>query len=131
MTENYDHRFDLELGYGQEGEDRVADLLGLAGSTVEVKRKRYTDLKFYVEVAQCPRGSLDYKASGINTTEADYWVYVVADTGVVVLIPRERLKRAAAAAPPAEEKDGDNPTKGRLVDATHLFGVDVEREQAA
>jgi hypothetical protein len=118
---SYDPRFDFQLPYGEKGESIVRDLLLAGASTFEVKRKRYLDFKFYVETMQRPKGAADYKFSGMNTTEADYWAYVVADTGVVVLMPTDRLREAAMNAPKAEERDGDNPTKGRLVTARELF----------
>lgn len=129
MTDGYEPRFDLDQEYGEQGEDLVALVRSLFGR-IETKRKRYGDFRFYVEIAQRPKDSLEYKGSGINTSEADYWAYVIADTGVIVMVPREVLKAAAARAPDAEERDGDNPTKGRLVSVEHLFPSASKRRVA-
>lgn len=119
--EGHEPRWDIDLAYGEDGEATVADLLGASAARVEVKRKRRRDFKFYVETAQSPLANDAYQPSGINTSEADYWAFVIADTGIIVCVPRERLRAVAVSAPQVEERDGDNPTKGRLVSGEDLF----------
>lgn len=113
-------RFDIDLPYGQQGELQVGTYLEwIAGGNgrVEVKRKRRTDLQFYVETS-CDKGRRgQYQPSGIHATEADAWAFVVADTGITVIVPTDLLKatllhrsvRAKA------EDDGECPTQGLLV----------------
>jgi hypothetical protein len=122
MTEGYEPRFDLDRAYGEEAETTVRRYLGLNHDQIEVKHKRREDWRFYVETAQLPNGTDEYKSSGINTTEASLWAYEINGTGIIVLFPTDLLKRAARTAPAKEERDGDNPTKGRLVGDEHLFG---------
>lgn len=121
MTEGYEPRWDIDLDYGSEGEQLVRNVLGLSNAHVEVKHKRYTDDIFYVETAHDPGRQDAYKSSGINTTQAEYWAYVIAETGVVVLMPTGRLKQAARNSPRAAETDGDCPTRGRLVSLMSLL----------
>ena len=78
MTEGYEPRWDIDLEYGAEGEVLVRNLLGFSDVEVEVKRKRYADDLFYVETHYDPGGRGNYKPSGINTTQAEYWAYVIA-----------------------------------------------------
>ena len=89
--------FDLDRDYGEDGEDTVRDVLGLATNRIEVKHKSYADDKFYVELEHDPGGRGQYKPSGLTTTKAEYFTYVIADTGVIVFIPvpylRQRLER--------------------------------------
>ena len=119
MTYNPD--WDIDLAFGEEGEQLVRTILGLAAEQLEVKRKRCIDTKFYVEVAHSPGATGNYKPSGINTTRATYWAYVVGDTGIVFIVPTGLLKDAARGALRVEEYDGDNPTKGRLVSVDEIF----------
>lgn len=89
---NWEPDFDIDRSYGEEGENLVRAVLGLASDRIEVKRKRFIDDEFYVETAQAPRRGY-IKPSGIQTTKATYWAYVIGDTGVIVLVPTERLRR--------------------------------------
>lgn len=134
MTTRYQPGFDIEpdfngdRAYGEAAEETVRELLDMSAAAIEVKRKRRADWAFYVETAQSPLGTDDYKKSGINTTQAEYWAYAIAETGIVVFIPIDRLRRAARDSREVEESDGDNPTKGRLVDKSTLFRSDDEPE---
>lgn len=122
MTTGYDPNWDIDLRFGKEGEQFVLDLLSIDAETVEIKRKRYLDFRFYVETHQLPDRATEYQPSGIQTTKADYWAYVIGETGVVVFVPTEHLKRAARNAPKKRGGErGDNPTRGRLVGECHLF----------
>jgi hypothetical protein len=121
MTTNHQPKWDIDLAYGEAGEQFVTNLLAGAPSKFEVKTKRYLDFKFYVETHQFPSGATEWKDSGIQTTYADYWVYVVGDTGVVMFVPTERLRQAALGGREVQERDGDNPTLGRLVGEKELF----------
>lgn len=86
----YEPDFDIDRDYGEEGEDTLRNVLGLHGSRFEVKRKRYADGNFYVELWQRPRRS--ERPSGLQTTRADYWAFVIEETGVIVLVPTARLR---------------------------------------
>lgn len=122
MTAGYEPRFDIDRAYGEVAERSLRAQLDLVDISFEVKRKTFLDDRFYVEVAQKPRGKDEYVKSGIQTSEADYWVYEIADTGVKIIVPREALRKAAAASDDRrEEKDGDNPTKGRLIRLSEIL----------
>ena len=120
MTRGYNPAFDLDLPYGAAGEELARSVLGwvLNGhARVEVKRKRRVDGLLYVELMQDPGGTgTRWRQSGLNTTEADLWAYVVADTGVLIVLPTDLLRWAVRtdAGRPCAETDGDNPTQGRL-----------------
>ena len=113
-------RFDIDFSYGNVGErlreTHYAWIMDGSGK-VEVKRNRYLDLHLYVEQS-CNKGRGGcYEPSGINVTEAEVWDYVIADTGICLSIPTRTLRRAmnGLGAQAAEEEDGDNPTRGKLV----------------
>jgi len=118
VTAAYQPDFDHDRVYGEQGEALVERLrsLALAGS-IETKRKRYPDSQFYIELAHRPRGRSEYVKSGLNVTRSDYLAYVVGDSGVVVFFPtrliRQYLRQNNGV--PASERDGGNPTKGRLI----------------
>ena len=112
--------WDITAPYGFMGETIVADLLALpADRRIEVKRKSFPDSLFYIEV-EC-QYHYGWSPSGIVTTEAETWIFQVADTGVSVVVPTARLRAAVERAqtkgvslrPGAP--DGDHPTRGYLL----------------
>ena len=121
-------RWDIDLPYGKQGECQLGDYLtwiAEGNGRVEVKRKRYLDVEFYVET-HCDKGRLgDYRPSGITVTEADMWAFVIADTGLALCVPTELL-RAAILHPTArakEEEDGTCPTRGMLVNVGAMLAI--------
>lgn len=123
----YEPRFDHDYEYGQQGElligDAIAALRG-GQARVEVKRKRRLDDWLYVELMQDPGGTgTRWKDSGLNVTAAEWWAYVVGDTGFLLFIPTDLLRWAVSVegGKPCEEKDGDNPTMGRLFRVSWLL----------
>jgi hypothetical protein len=113
-------RFDIDLQYGRQGELQIADYLTWlsdGNGRIEVKRKRYLDLNFYVETHADKGRTGIYRPSGISVTTADAWAFVIAETGIALIVPTDDL-RAVLDAPgtlDCEEKDGSCPTRGRLV----------------
>jgi hypothetical protein len=113
--------WDITAPFGFEGEAIVADLLALPVDRreVEVKRKTFADSVFYIEV-ECQYHT-GWGPSGISTTEAGYWAFLVSDTGVAVLIPTARVRAAVALAKVKRvalkpgASGGDHPTRGYLV----------------
>ena len=78
-----DFRWDLEVG--QLAEQWLGDVL--SGNTIEVKRDFRASQTGNVFVEFFCRG----KPSGIATSEADYWAFVIG-TGYVVILPTKALK---------------------------------------
>lgn len=119
---NGDKRFDITWKYGEKAEKlvgQICDLASLAGEArIEVKRKSREDGKFYVELESDPGRRGTYTPSGLSTTEADIWAFVVGGTGVMLMVRpdylREAIKRNYGF--PAKETRGSCPTKGRLLD---------------
>ena len=69
-------KFDLDLAYGQDREQRVAAIFDTDKFKVEVKTERdwwYRSGNIAIEVESYG------KPSGISVTEADYWVHILAD----------------------------------------------------
>lgn len=87
----YDPRFDFtaDLEYGQEGERNLHEFFyAFSQRTVEVKADRYRNGRMAVETQQKPDGK-EWKDSGINVTEADWWAYRFApDAFVIVSVAR-------------------------------------------
>lgn len=103
--------WDIDRAYGEVAEGSVRALLD--DPRVEVKRKRAVDLCFYVET-ECLFGG-EYRRSGIQETKAPYWAFVIAETGIVVLLPTDAIRRALPTAPAAHCTEGQYPTRGKLV----------------
>lgn len=117
-VQGYDPRFDLDLAYGQQGELFVADIRdGLRDGTVEVKRDgqfaRTGNL--YVEFECLRQGR--YRPSGLTTTEAKVWVFVLGDTPACLCIATELLRAwvRLEGFPVVDCARGSHPTRGWLL----------------
>lgn len=79
--------FDLDLEYGQQGENHVLSLLNGA-KKVEVKTDKFAHYTQRLSIEYKYKG----KPSGISTTEADYWAFLIPQTQTVIFIPTAKLK---------------------------------------
>lgn len=85
-----DFRKDLEVG--KQGEEQIASILSMKeGDGIEVKR----DLMAYKTGNMAIEYESRGKPSGIATTEAEYWAYIVEGSETVILVEVERLKSVA------------------------------------
>jgi hypothetical protein len=84
--------FDLDFGYGRQGETLVEELLN-GGRTVEVKRDRKWHItnNLYVEVECWYMKSGSWQPSGLMVTEASHWAFVLEQS--VFIIPTHLLKK--------------------------------------
>lgn len=115
-AEGYAPGWDIDLEYGHEGEVRVAELLGLSGKKIEVKHDRHVHSpNIFLETHQrTPSGY--WRPSGVKTSTADYWVYVMGETFTV--IPTGVLRLAIALYGGEENAvyiHHDIPTRGILI----------------
>lgn len=115
MEYNNDFRYDLKVG--QVEEEWLAGLL--QSKTLEVKRDFRASQTGNVFVEFFCRG----KPSGIATTQADHWAFIL-DDGIVIMLPTERLKVLAREA----VKEGNtvlggdsNTSRGALVKVARLI----------
>ena len=132
--ERFNFKDDLEFGLCAEG-----FVLMVFESRWEVKADRYRNGRMVVETHQWAQRKTDesglpiWKPSGINVTEADWWVYVYGlnESFVVVSVPRlrrfivantERLHGKVLAA------QSDNPALGFLLEADDVMRVLYEKE---
>lgn len=109
MKFNSDFAYDLKLG--QDEEVWLAELL--RGKTVEVKRDYKAAQTGNLFVEYRSRG----KASGLATTRADFWAFIL-DGQRVIIVPTEHLKKVAQRAYNAGRtiRGGDsNTSEGVLV----------------
>jgi hypothetical protein len=121
MLRQPDWDFDREIG--SQAEMWVSSLReALKGGTVEVKHdtRAMQTGNLYVEY-ECRRGGI-YRPSGIQTTKADVWVFVVLESKIALVIETQELKRLCAqpGIRIAEERDGSHPTKGYLVPMVYI-----------
>jgi hypothetical protein len=113
-------RFDIDVEYGRQGELQIGEFLdwiAAGNGRVEVKRKSYLDLVFYVET-HCDKGRRgEYVPSGISITTAPAWVFVIGDLGLSVIFPTDLLREMIddPSTKDREESDGSCPTRGKLV----------------
>ena len=89
----YNKKFDIQLGQGEEVEEQLREFF--AGRKIEVKSERYIWEKTGNHFLEY---SYKGKPSGIATTEADYWAFVmVKDEKIVIsyITPVFLLKKLA------------------------------------
>lgn len=125
-------RFDIDLKYGQQGELQIREYcewIAAGNGRVEVKRKRYVDLEFYIE-QECDKGRTGhYEPSGISVTTAEAWALVIDETNITVIVPTDLLRAAVdhKSARRTETLHGSCPTRGRLVNLGAI--LDAYRRQ--
>lgn len=129
-------RFDIDVKYGRQGELQIADYLtwlAEGNGRIEVKRKSYIDLEFYVEVEHDPGRTGVFRPSGISITTAAAWAFVIADTGISLIVPTDDV-RAILDDPSTRDKHtdvGSCPTRGRLFSLNVLILRRRQQQQAA
>lgn len=85
--------FDLDLEFGQEGENFVKELF-TEGGTIEVKRdRRWKETgNVYVETECFFTRNNQWAPSGLSVTKAKYWAFVLEEATLVV--PTDALRYA-------------------------------------
>jgi len=106
--------FDIDLKFGKEGENTVANILSI--ETVEVKRdKRWKETgNLYIETDCWYNASQSWEKSGLSVSKATHYAFVLENMVVVVTTPDlkaivEKKGRAI------ECKIEPNPSKGYLI----------------
>jgi len=126
MTKRSD--FDLDLAAGHAGEKLVEELL-TGGNTVEVKRdfKWKETGNLYIETACWSSRKECWYDSGLSTTKADYWAFVLGES--TLLVPASVLVLCVLKY--GEERSCDIPpdrsigyliTPQNILDTTRLIG---------
>lgn len=134
--ETYFPDWDVDLREGKEAEGLVRAIFQRDRVQTEVKLDRRAGSRsgragtdnYYIEYEQQPKGKGKYRASGIQTSTADYWALVAGKTRSVFVVPRALLDAYVPILRRnprllREEKDGDNPTRGVLVPSLWLASV--------
>ena len=125
-ADGYEPRFDIDAEYGRQGELFVSSIIdSLTKGSIEVKRdSRFAQTgNVYVEYECRKRGN--WTKSGIATTEAELWAFVLGDSNVVFVVPTSSLKELVLELwrnpkNRREETDGDCPSKGVIVPVNQL-----------
>jgi hypothetical protein len=113
--------FDLDYGYGLQGENLV-DALLRGANTVEVKRdRRWWDTgNIFIETECYFQTSQSWEQSGLSVTRAEYWAFVL-ESGVI-LVPTNHVKYAVKVFGRAITCDIEpNRSKGYLIKAEDLL----------
>jgi hypothetical protein len=115
--------FDLELAFGQIGEALVENLL-TGNITVEVKRDRrwHQTGNLYIETHCWYNSDNAWKESGILSSKADYWAFVLGKT--VLMLPKQTLiEGCLALGKTAQCKIEPNPSRGYLIKIIDLIAI--------
>ena len=115
--------FDLDFSFGQEGENLVNELL-TGGKTVEVKRDRkwYQTGNLYIETECWSNESKSWVNSGLLTTKAEYWAFVL-ETGVVMVTTKCVAWTVQRYGHRIECSIEPNYSRGFLITAENLFDM--------
>jgi hypothetical protein len=81
--------FDIDIEYGRQGENYLLDILET--KRIEVKTDRIAHITGNVAVEYRYKG----RPSGISTTEADYWAFLLYDMTTIIMVPTDKLKAIA------------------------------------
>jgi hypothetical protein len=120
--------FDLDYRYGAAGESLVNELL-TGGKTVEVKRDRkwHATGNVFLEMECWYVGTESWKPSGITTSKADYWAFVLKSS--VLMVQFDVLVIAMAKYGRRVECNIEpNKSRGYLLSVEHLMRAIKESE---
>lgn len=116
--------WDLDKARGEEAEQRVRDFLGssIANGSCEVKRDDRAEQTGNVYVEQSCQTVQGWMPSGINTTKATDWAWVLYRMRVVVWLPVWLLRNTAEkVGKPSQCTVGTHPTRGVLIPVDRLL----------
>jgi len=125
-------RFDFrkDLAYGQQGEKLVADFLdAMSSGSFEVKTDRYRNGRMVIEMEQNPRRKGEWVPSGLQVTQAQWWVYVFTLDGAFVMVSVPRIRRyiqqRQLTAKDYKEfaRGSQNPSRGFLLEAAEVVDL--------
>lgn len=127
-------RWDLDYEVGRQAEMWVSDIReALKSDSIEVKRDRRAAEtgNVYVEYQCKKRGK--WEPSGIATTTAKLWMFVLVESEFGFVITTDTLKKVARAAKRnpnniRKEEDGSHPTYGVVIRVSQLFS-EILRER--
>lgn len=134
----YEPRWDIDYRTSHPSEHSVAEhLTGLALGTIEVKQdaRAATTGNLFVEY-QCVWHDGTWHPSGIATTEAEAWAFLLPPMPLLLILPTASLRVIARAAHAAGKtattnKPGDIPTRGALVPLADLLTLATTENNAA
>ena len=112
--------FDLDLRFGQAGEQTVANLLTI--ETVEVKTdRRWKETgNIYIETYFYSLAEQKYIHSGINISKATHWAFNLE--GTILIVERNDLIEAIKAyGTPISAQIEPNPSKGFLMKPENIL----------
>jgi hypothetical protein len=122
--------FRKDLAYGHKGEKLVTQFLdAMESGSFEVKTDRYRNGRMVIEMEQNPRRSGNWKPSGLQVTEAQWWVYVFTLDGAFVMVSVPRIKRyieqRQLSAKDYKEfaRGSQNPSRGFLLEAVDVVDL--------
>lgn len=126
VTHNRDYRFDVQLREGLAVEGWFYELT-CGGDRFEVKhdRRALDTGQVYVETHDNPGGGDRWRVSGINTSEADVWIFALGDPPLAFIgVTRDRLTQLVRANEQniLRQPHGSCPTVGVGVRLNDLLG---------
>lgn len=138
LDSDYQPDWDIDMRVGRQGElfvKRIRD--GLEDGTVEVKTDEKHSLTGNVYIERFCRRQGEWKPSGIQTTKATTWAFVLSDQQIMIAVPVPVLRalsdRAVELGMEKECPRGSHPTMGVVVPDWKLlqWATAISRDVAA
>jgi hypothetical protein len=132
-----------DLEFGHQGEQIVAKFIqDIASGSIEVKTDRYRNGKMVIETEQWPGrrrtadGNEAWVLSGINVTQAKWWVYQYHMDGAFIMVATDRIKRylrknSTTITKTVFAAGSDNPAKGFLLSPAQVSELMLSEEYDA
>lgn len=118
MTSKSD--WDIDFRDGIAGESKVKKILSI--DTVEVKTdRRWIETgNLFVETECFYQSDKSWKLSGLSTSKATHWAFVIEDN--VIIVPKNHLDAVVREfGRPIENRQEPNRSKGYLITPEHLI----------
>lgn len=132
-----------DLDFGHQGEAVIAKFIqDISSGDIEVKTDRYRNGKMVIETEQWPgrRRTVDgneaWVLSGINVTQAKWWVYQYHLDGAFIMVATDRIKRylrknSTTITKTVFAAGSDNPAKGFLLSPAQVSELMLSEEYDA
>lgn len=113
--------WDITFQQGQDGERLVDKVLG--DCEIEVKRDiRWNQTgNIYIESECWNRTNNHYELSGITTTKASHWAFVLGEA--IIIVPTQRVREAFIDGKDVQCNEGQNPSHGRIITPLDLLDL--------
>jgi len=132
LSKGYEPKWDIDMALGKKGEEKVLGMLdGINAGKIEVKTDARASETGNLFVEYECRG----KPSGIETTKATAWVFVIDGGGIATIVDIDVLKFLYGKLKESSKyrrdmNRGSHPTRGVIIPLTKLHSLSILAKKA-